>query len=293
MNHFRFVDTREPLLGTLVEIRLTVDRDDEDMAASIVDDAFAMIERLQSLLSAVDRTSELARWSEGHLDIPGPELTAVLDGALAWQLESDGRFSPLTGMLTTRWRRAEIEGTTPSADELAELVGLVADVSWRRFGHPEIQLNAYAKGWIVDRVADHVMDRTDDGVVSVVVNAGGDLVHRGEGELEVGVEDPFLIDEGEPPLGSVILRDAGLATSGRRRRGFLVGERWYSHVIDPRTGAPVDHIESITVVADDAATADVLCTVLGVEPIETAMTEAEHRGVRCVIVAPDAMVHTI
>lgn len=293
MSHFRFVDTREPLLGTLVEMRLTVDRDDEAMAGAIVDDAFAMIERLQSLLSAVDRTSELARWSEGHLDVPGPELTEVLDGALAWQLESQGRFSPLAGMLTTRWKRAEIEGIVPSDDELSELAGLVAATSWREHRHPELQLNAYAKGWIVDRVAEHVMGRTDDGVVSVVVNAGGDLVHRGEGELEVGVEDPFLIDEGEPPLGSVILRDAGLATSGRRRRGFLVGDRWYAHVLDPRTGHPVDHIESITVVADDATTADVLCTVLGVEPIELALTEAERRGVRCVIVAPDAMVHTI
>ena len=293
MNHFRFVDTREPLLGTLVEIRLTVDRDDETRAGAIVDGAFAEIERLQSVFSAVDRTSELARWCDGALAEPGPELSEVLDGALGWQVESQGRFTPLAGLLTSRWRRAEVEGVVPSRDELSSIVAEIESTHWRERGHPELQLNAYAKGWIVDRVAERVMDRTDDGVVSVVVNAGGDLVHRGEGELEVGVENPFLLDEGEPPLGSVILRDAGLATSGRRRRGFRVGDEWYSHVLDPRTGHPVDHMESITVVADDACAADVLCTVLGVDPVESAMAEAERRGVRCVIVAPDGTVRTI
>ena len=293
MNRFRFVDTREPLLGTLVEIRLTVDRDDEAAAGAIVDDAFAEMVRLQSVLSAVDRSSELSRWSEGHLATTSAELTEVLNSAHSWQRASDGRFSPLTGLLTARWRRAEADGVEPSAEELAELVGVIASTEWRQHGHPDLQLNAYAKGWIVDRIAAHVMDRVDDGVVSVVVNAGGDLVHRGEGELEVGVEDPFLIDEGEPPLGMVVLSDAGLATSGRRRRGFQVGERWYSHVIDPRTGWPVDHQESITVVADHARTADVLCTVFGVEPIDDALADAERCGVRCVIIAPDGAVRTV
>ena len=63
---------------------------------------------------------------------------------------------------------------------------------------------------------------------------------------------------------TIELRDAGMATSGRARRGYRIGGRWYSHVIDPRTGRTVDDVASVTVVASSAATADVLATLLGV-----------------------------
>ena len=60
------------------------------------------------------------------------------------------------------------------------------------------------------------------------------------------------------------VRARGLATSGSARRGWRIAGRWYSHVIDPRSGRPVDHVASASVVAPDAATADAVATVLSV-----------------------------
>jgi FAD:protein FMN transferase len=55
-----------------------------------------------------------------------------------------------------------------------------------------------------------------------------------------------------------------MATSGLAKRGFRISGTWYSHVIDPRTGWPVDHVSSASVVARNASTADALATVLSV-----------------------------
>ncbi|RYG53762.1 FAD:protein FMN transferase, partial [bacterium] len=51
---------------------------------------------------------------------------------------------------------------------------------------------------------------------------------------------------------------------GNYRRGFQVGKKWYSHLLDPRTGRPVESAVGVSVVAPCAATADVLATVFSV-----------------------------
>ena len=83
-----------------------------------------------------------------------------------------------------------------------------------------------------------------------------------------------------------------VATSGRARRWFEVGGRRWSRVLDPRTGQPVDHTASATVVAPDAATADVLATVASVlAPSETMAfatdLRAEGLPVSCLVVDRD------
>jgi thiamine biosynthesis lipoprotein len=55
-----------------------------------------------------------------------------------------------------------------------------------------------------------------------------------------------------------------VATSGDYRRGLRIGGRWFSHIIDPRTGTPVPNVSSATVVAGEAATADALATAISV-----------------------------
>ena len=76
----------------------------------------------------------------------------------------------------------------------------------------------------------------------------------------VGIEDPRWPFDNVPPMVQISLANAALATSGTGRRGFVVGGVKYGHVIDPRTGIPVDHVLSASVVAPDAVTAGALAT---------------------------------
>jgi hypothetical protein len=66
------------------------------------------------------------------------------------------------------------------------------------------------------------------------------------------------------PLARLALRDRAVSSSGDYERGFTIGGRHYSHILDPRTGYPVDHVIGVTVIARDNATANALATTLSV-----------------------------
>lgn len=277
------------LLGTVVEVRIHgADADVAEAAERVVVDE---MRRLERVFSVYDEASTLRRWRSGEIDDAGPELGALLATALAWQRRSDGAFNPFTGALMQRWRQAEIDGAPPGDAELAALADAIraprleVDASGlRRTGDcGGLDLNALAKGAIVD-AAVAALDRAD-GIDAVVVNAGGDLVHRGAGTVRVGVENPLRPFDNEPPLAVVALTGAALATSGSARRGFRVGGAWLGHVLDPRTGRPVDHTRSATVQAPDAATADVVATIAAVLTPSEALAIADAvDGVSCLLV---------
>ena len=280
-------------MGTVVEIRIALDEIGvaaESAAAGIADTIVDEIIRLEAIFSAVSTSSELSRWSRGEIEDPGEELRSLLDTALGWVERSGGRFNPASGVLSAHWREAEGGGVLPDRGVLAELAGTIIELPWlviddrvvRTGDCSNINLNAFAKGWIVDRSAEMAMSLFAPHSVSV--NAGGDLVQLGSGPLTVGIENPLRPYDNEPVLLSVNLSNEGLATSGRARRGFLIGGEQYGHVIDPRSGWTVDHIASISVIAADTATADVLATVLGVLPPPEALAEADHLEVGCFIV---------
>lgn len=297
----------QPLLGTVVEVRCDGPAGDDE--AEAVDAAVvAEIERLERIFTVHAPGSELRRWQRGEVETPGPELTEVLAAALHWQARSGGAFNPAAGAVVALWRAAEARGVPPTPAEQAA----VADVVRQPLYHLDpdgvprldiavdptvdlagdrgvIDLNALAKGWIVDRALAAGRTAAPPGA-DLVVSAGGDLRHTGPGSAQVGIENPLRPYDNEPPIVTVEVRDAGLATSGRARRGFRIGGRWYGHVVDPRTGATADHVAGITVVAPDAATADVQATVLGLMTPAEAAARSEAEGVACLVVAPDGTV---
>ena len=295
----RIVDRYEPLLGTVVEVRVELlgtgcDEEADELSETIAQEML----RLQSVLSSVDRTSEFARWCRGEIDEPSDDLRTVLALATRWQDRSEGRFNPAAGLLTERWRRAETEGVEPGDEELRTLVAAIERPRWsvvdgaidRDVDATDCTLNALAKGWIADRGADLGSDT--EGLWMVAVNAGGDVAVRGPGTLRVGIENPATPHDTAPPLTVVELRDAGLATSGDARRWFDVAGTRHSHVLDPRTGRPVDAAASITVVARTAADADALATILGVLPGSDAIAEAARLGLACLVVEHDGRTRT-
>lgn len=299
---------RHGLLGTVVEVLVgpftdpAEDPNDDDPVGDPADEdpvaeraaevAFATIAELESVFSAYDEASDLQRWKRGQLTDLRSSFCQAMADALAWQERSEGAFNPLIGVLTERWRRAGELGAVPSTDELSHL----ADTIRRpRFtidddGRPRpigdvalLNLNAFVKGWIVDRAAEAALAASPRR--GVVVNAGGDLRHAGPGSVLAGVENPLRPFDNEPPVAVVSIAREGLATSGRARRGIHVAGRWFGHVIDARTGWPADAVASVSVIAPEAATADVVATIAGVEPAALAPVRAAGFGTACLVIA--------
>lgn len=287
-----FLATHSPMLGTDVEIRV-----DADPAAALAADAAAVgeFERLAAVFSIYDESSELSRWRRGDIDECSAELTEVLTAAEVWHAASGGAFHPAIQPLQLRWQHAAAVDVLPDPAELAELAASCVTLPFtaadgrieRTADCSGVDLNAIARGFIVDRAAVTAFAVPE--IDAVMINAGGDLRHLGKGSVLVGIEDPAALFEGTDPRWRVQVAQAGLSTSGIGKGGFTVAGQSFARLIDPRTGWPVTHTTSASVVASDAMTADALSTVLGVLAPEDALSRAEEEGWACLLVGADGI----
>ena len=106
--------------------------------------------------------------------------------------------------------------------------------------------SAFVKGWAVERGADILQA---EGLTDFSLNAGGDVVVRGERTWRVGIQHPLDRDALAMVIG---LSNAAVATSGAYERG--------EHVLDPRSGAGPSGVLSVTVVGPDLGLADAYST---------------------------------
>jgi FAD:protein FMN transferase len=231
---------------------------------------FDAIDNLENVFSFYRRDSEFSRWRFGELSTVSDQLLHVLARSEYWMTQSGGALNPSIGLATDLWAAAAVTQTLPADDALRNVAQRIATVpfrvekrSARHLGDcTSVNLNAIAKGYIVDAASDAVLSLPK--VESVVLNLGGDLIHRGAGTTTVAIQNPLRAYDNEPPLFTLNIANAAIATSGSAARGWQIGDTWFSHVIDPRTAQPISAIASATVVANTAMDADAIATVLSV-----------------------------
>lgn len=125
-------------------------------------------------------------------------------------------------------------------------------------GRGTVDLGGVAKGWAVDRVAAHL---AASGATSWFVDGGGDIRAAG---LD-GEGGPWLAGAAD---GQAVRLDGGaVCTSSTLRRRWPTNGGMAHHIIDPASGLPaVTGVTTAVVVAEDAATADMLATALIASP---------------------------
>jgi thiamine biosynthesis lipoprotein len=126
----------------------------------------------------------------------------------------------------------------------------------------------------------------ENGVESGIVNASGDLSAWGYQEngkpWTIGVADPNHRNE---IFSTFNITNTAVATSGNYEKFVLIGNKKYSHTIDPKTGYPVRGIKSVTIIAQNAEIADALATpvtVMGIEVGLDFINQLKHIG--CIII---------
>ncbi|MBB6017101.1 FAD:protein FMN transferase [Deinococcus radiopugnans] len=295
---YRLRSVYERLLGTEVEIQVVARTRRQAEAAERA--ALDELERLSAVFNRFDPGSELSRWlaRPGQQTPLSPELQTVLVLTDGWREVTAGAFHPGADALGKLWQTADTRGQEPAAESLAALVRHLQSAPWMlhddgsatlHAAYP-LGLNALAKGWIVDRMVELAWSLP--GIRAVMINAGGDLRTTGGRGLEVMVADPFTARDDDPPLVQVHLQNGALASSGSAYRGVQVGDRWHSHLIDPRSGLPVQNVSGVTVTAPDCATADALATALSVLGLQAGLTLTDGTpGCAALIITPDGQRH--
>ena len=216
--------------------------------------------REDSIVSAINRANGAA--------IQVDEETAMLLDYAATCFElSEGRFDITSGALRRVWR-FDGGAVVPSPTAIQ---AVLEHVGWprARWASPtlelpagmEIDLGGIGKEYAVDRAASLVAHECE---AAFLVNFGGDLFargpRRGDRPWIVGVDDPTRT--GEAALLAIELTAGGLATSGDARRFVLWEGRRLGHILDPRTGWPIEGgPRSVTVVARSCLEAGTLATL--------------------------------
>jgi len=246
----------------------------------IVDEAFDEVDRIDRLMSHYKPSSPLSRINREagtHAVAVERELFDLIAEAMRYSRESDGAFDITVGPLMKAWGFFGGEGRMPPEPELAAArrhvgrnhVTLNAADSTIAFDEPgvELDLGGIAKGYAVDRVVDLLRRR---GVGAALVSAGGSTVYGLGAPPEreawrVDVQDP--IDASQVAL-TVQLKDRALSIAGRSEKSFEVDGVTYSHIMDPRTGRPVQGVLTVAVLTATGTAGDALDDaffVLGLE----------------------------
>jgi len=262
------------LFGTLVEFTIRgVEPSQAQLAVTAVGEDF---QRMHNDWHAW-KPGELSRLNQqladGEFHSVSPFLLPLIEQAGVLATQSDDLFNPAIGQLVKLWGFHSDElptGPPPPRDAVLALVekqprmvDILIDGDRVRSRNPAVSLDfgGFAKGAALDLAMQRLRSM---GIHNAIINAGGDLNvigSHGDRPWKVGVRHP----QGEGVLAAVELRDGeAIYTSGNYERYREHEGVSYSHIIDPRSGMPVRHVASVTVIDNVGARADAAATALSV-----------------------------
>jgi FAD:protein FMN transferase len=214
------------------------------------------------------RSDSLISYLNGHGGSPATvddETASLLDFAQRCHRISDGLFDISSGILRRAWT---FDGSDqlPQAQAIAALLPFIGfeKLHWRAptIELPvgmELDLGGIGKEYAVDRAYELLSKKTRS---PFLVNFGGDLRASGpppSGFWQVGIEKP---GHERDACMMLQLAQGALATSGDSRRFVLRDGVRYGHVLNPKTGWPVQHApRSVTVAASSCTEAGMLSTL--------------------------------
>jgi thiamine biosynthesis lipoprotein len=260
--------------------------------------AFDWIDDLEMQLSIYRDDSELSRINREAFEAPvvvEPNLFGLLERCAALNLETAGAFDVSSGPLVRLWGFERRQGRVPTDEQIAEALRCVgmehirldSEAKSVQFLRPGMLLNlaAVGKGYTLDRVAERM----------AAARFGSALLSAGHSSIVAlgrpGWDDAWTIDLADPRdpkrrLASVRLRDRSLSTSGLSEQSFVHEGKRYGHLLDPRTGRPVDGVWQTTVAAPDAATAEALSTAFFVQGLDWAEDYCRRRPEMAAVIVP-------
>ncbi|NWG12819.1 MAG: FAD:protein FMN transferase [Acidobacteria bacterium] len=263
-------------MGTQASV--TVAAEYRDRLPELTEAVHEVLRRLEDQLSTYRSDSEISRLAAAAGRFPisvSADTRRILELARRYGELSRGAFDVTVAPLVQLWgfgRRAR--HSVPDPEVIEDRLRLVNFRSIELQGGSaflpagmSLDLGGIGKGFAVDKAVE-VLRRS--GVRAAMVDLGGNIRVLGQAEpgtsWTIGIRNPF---ESERVLGVIKLPDGmAVATSGNYERFVEIGGRRYSHIIDPRTGYPVEGMAGVTVVSPDATGSDALSTalfVLGVE----------------------------
>ena len=267
------------IMGSLVKITVY----DEDIDESVFNRVFNRIQEIENkmTINKVTPQGEIIRLnnSAGHdfVELSG-ETFFILEKGKYYGEITQGKFDITIGPIVKLWNIDTENAAIPDGEEIIQKLPLVdyrkleLDQEQKKAKLSEegmmVDLGAIAKGYAADEAAKILIDA---GIKHAIINLGGNILTIGskpDGSLfRLGLQDPF--QERNINMAVVRLNNQSLVSSGTYEKFFEANGKKYHHIIDPKTGYPVENeLVSVSIITEKSIDADALSTsvfLLGLE----------------------------
>ncbi|MDR0402011.1 MAG: FAD:protein FMN transferase [Treponema sp.] len=258
---------------------------------------FSRLYEIERIMSANLADSEVSRINRAAGLVPVPvsrELFIVLERALYFAEASDGAFDPTIGPLVTLWgiggdnpqvpgREAidaaralvnwkELELKRETGQGAGQTAETAAGTAFLRRPGMALDLGAIAKGFAADELVKILREA---GTKGAVIDLGGNIYvygtkprigpffsrSGGTAKWRVGIQNP--LDDRGAYAGYVEVDESSVVTSGVYERFFVEDGKRYHHILDTRTGFPVENgLLAVTITSPSSMDADALSTAV-------------------------------
>lgn len=284
-----YVIVRRFLMGTRFEILLC--GKEPSYLQGAAEEAFQEIENVERMLSIYIPESELSKVnhtaSVKEVKISKPVCEFLLLCRKMWEI-TEGAFDITVGPLVKLWGGFNAQISRPSPSAIADALKSVG-MQWVeidpvsrivRFTRPGIMLDpgGIGKGFALDKAREILNEL---GVTAGFMHSGTSTILAWGKPPEpwswkVSLPTPLMamqkqlgtfeqkdnLKANSIPLAIVELEDIAMSVSTIFNKAIKEGKRLYGHIIDPRSGQPVDHALVSAVCTHSAAQADALSTAL-------------------------------
>jgi FAD:protein FMN transferase len=240
---------------------------------NIISHSFALIDHYEDLLTVNRDQSEVmsVNYAAGSHPVQVSSGTYDLIKLAVMKSQENFGFNALIGPVVKLWSIGFKDAHVPTKNQIKDKMKLIdpfnvelndsnQTVFLKKPGM-ELDLGGIAKGWIADRIRDYWRAY---GVHAGIINLGGNILLVGDcpkrvnGQWVIGVQDPKM------PRGknitSEMVHECSAVTSGTYERYLEVDGHKYHHLIDPRTGYPVEtNLAGVTTFTKDSVQAEIEC----------------------------------
>lgn len=277
-----------PIFGTTARIKLW-HTPKSDAANKSLRKVKSYLQQLNNTINVFDPESELSRLNATAYEQPfecSDMLWEILQAARKAYYQTDGNFDVTVGPLIDLWGFYDERDQWPSEEEIekaANKTGLDKvkfdhEQQSVRFTLPEmsIDLGGIAKGYAIDKTGEILKKH---GIRYALIEIGGEILtleHPEESQgYRIGIRNP---KDRKHYLAEIKTENKGIATSGDYENYREFNGRIVSHIINPKTGMPVENILSVTVIAPTCLEAEIQATSLAVGGLDAAQDYIQEKG---------------
>jgi len=239
--------------GTLCKVTLYGKVKNSD---DVFDGLWKKMTDLENRISCKRENSTVTRMNKGEKTQFDEDIEALIETGETFMELTGNRFNIYIGKVSELWAIGTEDARLPSQEEIETALMVKS-----------IDLGALGKGYASDVAKEYLLE---NGVKSALINFGGNICcvgKKGNEDFTIGIQDPS--GQRGTYLQTVKVHDMCVVTSGSYERYFEQDGVRYSHILDGKTGYPVQtELGSVTVIGPCGLICDALstaCYILGEE----------------------------